>query len=155
MGDERAVRHEVRVACPVDHAFAVFTERLDGWWPASHRTVPGAVMALEPGEGGRVLERAPDGAEVPLGVVLVWDPPLALSFTWRLGSPPGRFTRVDVRFTVEGPALTRVEVVHSEGDSGLGPQWPDRARRFAENWAQVLAAYVREAEEGRWPGSSA
>jgi uncharacterized protein YndB with AHSA1/START domain len=146
MADNRSIRHEVRVACPVDRAFAVFTARIDGWWPVSHRTVPGSVMALEAGLGGRVFERGPDGVDSPLGSVLAWDPPHALSFSWRLGAPPGRFTRVDVRFVPEG-ARTRVEVVHTEGDSGLGTQWPDRARRFAENWSQVLAALLQWTED--------
>jgi uncharacterized protein YndB with AHSA1/START domain len=143
MSESAPVRHEVQVGCPVDHAFEVFTARVDAWWPVAHRTRPGAVLTLEGRVGGRLLERGPDGTEAPLGTILVWDPPRAVGFTWRLGAPPGRFTRVDVRFVAEGEARTRVEVVHVEGDSGLGAQWPERARRFDENWGQVLAAYVR------------
>ncbi|MEZ4236472.1 MAG: SRPBCC domain-containing protein [Myxococcota bacterium] len=136
------VRYEVRVACPPDHAFRVFTERIDQWWPAAHRSLPGAALAFDPpGLGGCLVERPPEGEPVPLGRILAWDPPDHLAFSWRLGAPPGRFTRVDVRFTAEA-AATRVAVCHTVADSGLGPDWPDRAARFADNWRRVLVPYV-------------
>ena len=31
------LKRSVRVRCPIDHAFAVFTDRIDLWWPSSHR----------------------------------------------------------------------------------------------------------------------
>jgi hypothetical protein len=137
--------HSVEVGCPLAHAFAVFTRRIDDWWPPGHRRSPTGRLQLEEGVGGRLVEGGDDGAEVELGRVVRWDPPegskAGLAYTWRPGAPRDRTTLVEVTFT-QVAGVTRVDVVHSEGDSGLGAEWPSRAARFDANWAEVLPAYV-------------
>jgi uncharacterized protein YndB with AHSA1/START domain len=134
------IRKVVRVRCGVEHAFDVFTARIDLWWPASHRRFPRSVMMLDPAVGGRFAERSPAGEEVLLGEVIRCEPPRAISYTWYPGAI-AEPTVVDVRFTDEGDH-TIVEVTHSEAQSGLGDAWPQRAKRFLGNWDEVLAAFV-------------
>jgi uncharacterized protein YndB with AHSA1/START domain len=133
------VRKVVRVECGVEHAFDVFTSRIDLWWPRSHRRFEDSVMLLEPAVGGRFAERTPAGEEVRMGEVVRCEPPHAISYTWYPGAIKDP-TTVDVHFLDNGDH-TVVEVTHSEGHSGLGDAWPQRARAFAKNWAAVLAAY--------------
>lgn len=79
------VRHSVHVRCPVPHAFAVFTERVDEWWPPSHRRAGGRVE-LRPGAEGRLVEHTEDGSERVLGTTARWAPPRELAFDWHLGA---------------------------------------------------------------------
>jgi uncharacterized protein YndB with AHSA1/START domain len=134
------VRKSLRVDCAVEHAFDVFTSRIDLWWPLSHRRVQGSVMLLEAKVGGLFAERTPSGEELRMGEVIRCEPPHAISYTWYPGAIE-KPTTVDVRFIDNGDH-TVVEVTHSEGGSGMGEQWPQRAQLFARNWGFVLPAYV-------------
>ena len=42
------VLRQITVACSVEHAFRVFTAKLDLWWPPGHRKFSGSSLALEP-----------------------------------------------------------------------------------------------------------
>jgi hypothetical protein len=55
---DTTVRKSVTVSTPRERAFAVFTERLDSWWPRSHHTGAADMKAvvLEPRQGGRWYE---------------------------------------------------------------------------------------------------
>ena len=150
------VKKSLRVECGVEHAFEVFTSRIDLWWPRSHRRFAGSVMLLEPAVGGRFTERTPAGEDVRLGEVIRCEPPHAISYTWYPGAI-AEPTTVEVRFNEHGNH-TIVEVVHSEGHSGLGGEWPQRAQVFAKNWGVVLPAYrsvvtgaFRETSDGEKP----
>jgi uncharacterized protein YndB with AHSA1/START domain len=133
------VKKSLRVECGVEHAFDVFTSRIDLWWPRSHRRFEGSVILLEPAVGGRFTERTPAGKDVHMGEVIRCEPPHAISYTWYPGAIEEP-TTVDVRFIDKGNH-TIVEVTHSEGHSGLGDAWPHRAQVFAKNWGAVLPAY--------------
>ena len=52
------LRLDVVVACPPDHAFDVWANRIDAWWPRDHTATgePGARVVLEPQVGGRIYE---------------------------------------------------------------------------------------------------
>lgn len=136
----------VRVRCSVDHAFSVFTERVDLWWPPGHRRFAESTLLLEARVGGRFVERAASGEEVRLGDVLACDPPHSISYTWFPGAS-SQPTRVDVRFLGEGEETT-VEVRHGEGESELGELWPDRVKLFERGWTHVLAALQAYVHDG-------
>ena len=70
------------VACPPDRAFALWTGRIDTWWPADHTVTGGhdLTVVLEPGVGGRIFERTPEGVEHDWGEVTVWEPPGRLGY---------------------------------------------------------------------------
>ncbi len=138
------VRKTVFVRCPASHAFVVFTERVDGWWPKSHRRLEDSRVALDPvGPEGLLQEVAGDRV-LPIGFVTIWSPGHALGFGWNLGAPPGMSTRVDVRF-FEEEGGTRVELVHTDGDPAI-PDWGKTARIFTNAWEHVLAGFIAAAE---------
>lgn len=134
------VERTIRVRCPVEHAFRVFTRRIDAWWPAGHRRFAGSTLTLEATPGGRFYERAPSGDEALLGEVLTVDPPHHITYTWRPGAITAP-TEVEIRFTADGDA-TRVDVTHREGPAAMGERWPERAALFARAWSHVLPAYA-------------
>ena len=139
------IRRAINVRCPVAHAFAVFTERLDLWWPPSHRRSPAGTLSMEGRVGGRFVERTESGEEHLLGEVMHWEPPHRLAYTWYPGAIE-RPTLVQIRF-VEHDGHTRVEVEHAEGDAALGEQWPVRAQKFNDAWSEVLPALATAANE--------
>jgi hypothetical protein len=59
MSPETSVRKSVVVNAPIAHAFKVFTERFDSWWPRTHHIgkVEPYTAIMEPREGGRWFER--------------------------------------------------------------------------------------------------
>ena len=136
----RQLYRTVHVRCPIARAFDAFTKQIDLWWPRSHRRFAQSRLWLEARVGGRFYEREPGGDEVRLGEVLVFDPPNRIVYSWYPGATDGP-TEVDVRFAEEGN-LTRVEVVHREGDSGLGEAWPERVVLFERGWGRVLPAFA-------------
>ena len=81
----------------IDHAFAIWTQRIGTWWPADH-TVSGdpAAVVLEGRVGGRIYERTRQGEEHDWGVVTDWRPPDQLSYRWHLGVGPEAATDVAV-----------------------------------------------------------
>jgi hypothetical protein len=80
------VRASVSVRVPPHEAFALFTGHIDAWWKRGVRfrhggARSGALVHLEPREGGRLFESfTREGGEpvvVEVGRVLVWEPPSA------------------------------------------------------------------------------
>ncbi len=112
------VRRSVTVKAPPARAFEVFTASIGRWWPKSHHIGPvdPETVIIEPREGGRWFERAPDGAECEVGKVLVWDPPARLVLAWQLTADwrydPDLLTEVEVRFLPDADGATRVELEH-------------------------------------------
>ena len=85
---------EFEVACSPEHAFDTWANRTSMWWPHSHSmsSAPGLVVTFEPRPGGRIYERAPEGAEHDWGEVLAWEPPRRLAYLWHLGTDRSRAT---------------------------------------------------------------
>ena len=138
------IRHEITVQCPVDHAFSVFTERVDAWWPPSHRRWSDSELRLERAPPARLVERHPSGQEHILGLMVDFEPPWRLGFAWHLGATAETATRVEIRF--EGAAqATRVVVEHREGPRPL-PDWARTARIFDQAWPHVLASLAATLE---------
>lgn len=118
----------IEVPCDPATAFAVFAERFDKWWPAQSHSMsamdggmPGAVV-LEPRAGGAIYEIDPAGARHEWGVLQDYVPGERLAFTWRVGQPEEKATRVEITFAADG-AGTRVVLTHSGwqvhgGDAG-------------------------------------
>jgi hypothetical protein len=69
------LRISFEVACPAEHAFAVWTSRIGTWWPPDH-TVSGEAdltVVLEGVVGGRIFERTSEGVEHDWGTVTIWE----------------------------------------------------------------------------------
>ena len=106
------VRKQISVACDVESAFRTFTEDIATWWPVESHSITGegTTAVFEPGAGGRMYERAPDGQEHDWAAILVYEPPHRVVLEWKVNSaaPP---TEVEVRFSPEGDG-TRAELEH-------------------------------------------
>ena len=132
----------VRVKASQAHAFEVFTAGLDRWWPrkASIGAAPMKAMMIEPRLGGRWYEVGADGSQATVGRVLLWDPPNRLTVSWdidRNWKPNATVgSEVEVRFTIEGPEATLVELEH---------------RKFEQMGAEAGAS-LRKDVDGGWPG---
>ncbi|WIX78182.1 SRPBCC family protein [Amycolatopsis carbonis] len=139
------VRKTITVACSREHAFKVYTEGFDSWWPREHHLGEGelAEVVLESKEGGRWYERLTDGSECVWGHVLVWEPPgrVVLSWhidgDWKIDPDPARASEIEVVFTAEGPGTTRVAIEH---------------RAFERHGATAEKVYDGVDTEGGWHG---
>jgi hypothetical protein len=143
------LRISFEVACPAEHAFAVWTSRIGTWWPPDH-TVSGQAdltVVLEGVVGGRIFERTNEGVEHDWGTVTIWEPPAAFGYSWHLGRDPEDATDVEVHFVAEDEATTRIEIEHRGwerlGESALA--WRDRNRI---GWETMLPHLVAAIEEG-------
>jgi uncharacterized protein YndB with AHSA1/START domain len=103
------------VACPPEHAFAVWTQRPSLWWPKSHSVSadPDLTVTFGPRAGGRIFERTATGEEHDWGQILEWEPPRRLVYRWHLRQDRADATRVEISFAADG-AGTAVTIVHSE-----------------------------------------
>lgn len=131
----------IDLACPVDHAFDVFTNKIDLWWPRGHRKNRDASLTLS---DDALVERSPDGSEWIMGRVAEIDPPHLLSLDWFPGSPAAP-TSVEIRFA-ESAAGTTITVIHRpllETKS----IWPQRVALFTKGWETVLPALKNFIEE--------
>lgn len=148
------VRVEVTVAVPREHAFTVFTERFDAWWPRAHYTGSGelAEAVIEPRAGGRWYTRSTDGSEGEWGSVLAWAPPERVVLAWQLDADfrydPAMMTEVEVTFTALDPHRTRVVLEHR-----LLENYGDRAAEVRGSvgnedggWGGLLRSYAGVAE---------
>jgi hypothetical protein len=145
-----AIRKSISVRVPIDIAFAVFTTEMGAWWPLASKSVTqeeAETVVVEPAIGGRVYERARNGAEHLWGEVLAWEPPARFAFSWHPGRAAETAQAVDVRFTSEGET-TRVDLVHRGWETLVGPggEIPDH---FDSGWDEALTSYVELAERSR------
>src|SRR3954466_14583229 len=116
-----AVRKSVTVKASVEHAFKVFTEGFDTWWPRSHHIgkKPMQKAVIEPRAGGRCSGREADGNECQWGTVTAWEPPNRLVIAWHIAPnfqdtdlDVSKSSEVDIRFTPEPGGTTRVDLEH-------------------------------------------
>ncbi|MDY7101806.1 MAG: SRPBCC domain-containing protein [Actinomycetota bacterium] len=134
------------VACPIDHAFTVFTDEIGAWWPLPTHSVfrerAGGLHFVD----GRLVERSTDGREATWAEVLEWDPPHRLVLTWHPGSGPEASGRVEVRFTEEDGG-TRIDLRH-DGWEAFGEDALRRRRNYAgpSAWGHVLDHFADGAE---------
>ena len=137
--DPNIVRKTRLVNAPQEVAWRVFTEKMGTWWPLDHYTIGKAKAVdaiIEPRVGGRWYERGEDGSTCDWGSVLVWEPHSRLLLSWDITADwkydPALKTEVEVRFIVEAPTRTRVELEASKDRALRSP-----SRRDARDFRQV------------------
>ena len=119
---ENVVKRSIVVNAPIEHAFKIFTERLDLWWPKEHHIGKADLETaiMEPKAGGRFYEKGVDGSECEWGKVLAFTPPSHLTLSWQLDPTwsydpnPEHASQVDVSFVDLGNGKTQVELTHSK-----------------------------------------
>ena len=151
------VRRSVTVKTGVEHAFRVFTEGFDTWWPRSHHigTSPMKRGVIEPFVGGRLYSEQVDGTDCPWGQVTTWDPPRRFVFAWQIthewGFEPdlARASEVEVQFTPQPDGSTRVDLEHRHFDR-MGPGGGEMRTAVGNDeggWGGLLKIFAEKAEE--------
>ena len=84
--EQAVVRKTITVRTSVEHAFSVFTEGYDSWWPRSHHIgkSPMKEGIIEPRVGGRCYTKQVDGTESDWGQILEWEPPHRFVLAWQI-----------------------------------------------------------------------
>lgn len=134
----------IALKCSPAHAFEAFTQKIDLWWPKTHRKDSAAVLVLDGGIGGRLYERSPNGDEWTIGEIIDWVPGKALAFNWFPGSPAAPTT---VAVTFGGDAeSSEILIEHSALSAGAIEVWPDRVALFARGWDTILPLFQLHCE---------
>jgi uncharacterized protein YndB with AHSA1/START domain len=138
---ETSVTTQTVVDAPIDHAFRVFTEGIGSWWDPDHHILEAelAEMVFEPRVGGHIIDRGTDGSECRWSRVLAYDPPHRVGFSWdislqwQLETDPTKASEIEVTFTEEGPARTRVVLTHRHLDRH-GEGWEAMRDAVGSGW---------------------
>jgi uncharacterized protein YndB with AHSA1/START domain len=134
------VRKSITVNAPRDHAFKVWTERFNDWWPKSHHIGAAELdkAVFEWRESGRAYEVGVDGSECDWGRVLVYEPPSRLVVTWQIDADfkyetdPEKASEYEVRFIEQDENTTLVEFEHRN----LERHGLEQARKLHETFNQ-------------------
>jgi len=153
---DRPVRKSITVRASVDHAFRVFTEGIDGWWPRGHHIgkSPMTKAIIQGRAGGRCYSEQADGTECDWGSILVWEPPQRFVMAWQL-SPAWQYepdlaksSEVEVRFTAEPDGSTRVDLEHRYFERhGVGSESMRAAIDSPNGWNGLLELFRARAEQ--------
>jgi uncharacterized protein YndB with AHSA1/START domain len=151
------VRRQIVVEAPLERAFIVFTDRFGDFKPREHNllTSPIAKTVFEPRVGGHIYDIAEDGSECRWARVLAYEPHERVVFSWDIGpdwqivADPENASEVEVRFIVETPERTRVELEHRNLDRH-GPGWEAVRDGIASDggWPLYLDRYAHLLAEG-------
>jgi uncharacterized protein YndB with AHSA1/START domain len=127
------------VRCPPERTFELWMARTSTWWPTTHTVSaqPGVDVIIEPGVGGRIFERTPDGAEHDWGQVTAWDPPHRIAYLWHLRQDRTDATEVEITFAAAQDSGTRVAIEH-RGWEALGGRGAEQRERNQTGWAGLL-----------------
>jgi uncharacterized protein YndB with AHSA1/START domain len=145
------VRRDVTVKATPEHAFEVFTERFDTWWPRSHSIGEADLdkVLIEPRQGGRWVEIGVDGSECVWGEVLAYEPPHRILLSWRIGgdwSLDDADSEIEVTFTPAGEGETRVELAHRHFERLRTGAALREAVGADAGWNGLLAAFAEAAK---------
>lgn len=141
---EPVLTRTIALRCGPAHAFRVFTEMTDLWWPRSHRRTTEATLVFEAMAGGRLLERSPDGEEWVLGRLTAFEPPERLCFDWFPGSPAAP-TTVEVAFRAADEG-SEIAIVHRALSEDAISAWPGKVALFERGWDTILPAFAARIE---------
>lgn len=144
-----SVSTSVEVEASAEHAFRVFTEGIGSWWDPSHHILEAdlAEMVFEPHVGGHIIDRGTDGSECRWARVLAYDPPRRVCFSWdinlrwQLETDQAKTSEIEVTFTPDGPARTRVVLTHRHLDRH-GDGWEGMRDAVGAGWSLTRFAEV-------------
>jgi uncharacterized protein YndB with AHSA1/START domain len=146
------VRKTLIVNASQAHAFDVFTNRLDSWWPKGHGigATPVKQSLIEARKGGRWYTTHEDGSETVVGHMRVWEPPHRIVFSWEVSADwkpdPSVASEVEIIFTAQSAGTTRVELEHRNFEA-LGQENGERMRGSVDGgWPGLLEIFRKQAE---------
>ena len=127
------------VACPPARTFELWTAQTSTWWPATHTVSarPDVQVIIEPGVGGRIYERTPDGDEHDWGEVTRWEPPNRIAYLWHLRQDRADATEVEITFAADDSDGTAISIEH-RGWERLGARGLEGRQRNQHGWDSLL-----------------
>lgn len=150
------VRKTITVNASIDHAFRVFTEGFDTWWPRSHHIgkSPMTKAFIEGRLGGRCGAHQKDGTDCGWGTVTAWEPPNRFVFAWQI-TPEwayepslARASEVEVRFSAQPGGITRVDLEHRYFERhGEGAAVMRTGVDSEQGWGRLLQLFAAAAEQ--------
>ena len=149
------VRKTISVKATAEHAFHVFTEGFDTWWPRSHSIgqSPLEKAIIETKVGGRCYQRSVDGTECDWARVLVWEPPRRFVLAWQLNGEwqfepdLAKASEVEICFTPESDGSTRVDLEHRHiARHGVTASLLRTGVDSPEGWSGLLQMFAEHAE---------
>jgi hypothetical protein len=149
------VQKTIVVKAGLDRAFRVFTEGIDTWWPRTHHIgkAPLEKTVIEGRVGGRCFGAQTDGTDCVWGEVLVWEPPRRFVMAWKIAAnwtyepDAAKASEVEVRFTLEGEGLTRVDLEHRHFERmGAGGESMRTMVDGQMGWGELLVLFCDVAE---------
>jgi uncharacterized protein YndB with AHSA1/START domain len=145
------VQKNIVVNAPIERAFTVFTEGIGDFKPPEHNllSVPIVETVFEPVVGGHIVDRGEDGSECRWARILAYEPPHRVVFSWDIGptwqieSDFDNCSEVEVRFTAEDDAHTRVQLEHRFIERH-GPGWESVHEGIdgSQGWPLYLDRYA-------------
>ncbi|GAB3598644.1 SRPBCC domain-containing protein [Microbacterium tumbae] len=133
------LHREVIVNADPGTAFAVFTDRIDRWWPVSELSVFGAEATVAFVDG-TIVETSATGETSPWGRVTRWDPPHRLDFSWHPGRDESLATAVTVQFLALDEDRTLVTLEHAGWERLAAPA--AAREEYGHGWPKVLERYA-------------
>jgi uncharacterized protein YndB with AHSA1/START domain len=150
------VRKSITVKASPEHAFAVFTDDMDSWWPRDHHIgkSPMKRVIVEGKVGGRCYTQQMDGTDCDWGSVLTWDPPRRFVMAWRITTKweyetdLWKSSEVEVSFTPLADGSTRVDLEHRHlARHGAGFEGMRGAVDSANGWTGTMARFAARVAE--------
>ena len=124
-------------------AFALFTEKINAWWPPERRHTRDPHSEIFLLATGRFYERTHEGDEVELGRVRSWERPSRILLDFYIATGPDHPTEVEIVFAADGRE-TRVTVIHRPKPESA-ELWTERAPRYERSWSFVLQSFAQAA----------
>ena len=152
--ESSSVQRTITVEASQEHAFDVFTQGIDSWWPRTHHIGKSPLLksVIEGWAGGRCYGAQEDGTDCVWGQVLVWEPPSRLVIAWQIthqwGYEPdlAKSSEVEVRFTALGERLTRVDLTHGYFERmGAGADSMRTTVSSPGGWGTLLEMFAAKA----------
>jgi uncharacterized protein YndB with AHSA1/START domain len=150
------VQKSVTVRASAEHAFRIFTEGFDSWWPRTHHigSSPMKRAVIEPFVGGRCYSEQVDGTDCPWGKVVAWEPPRRVALAWMITPEwkyepdPSKASEVEIRFTALGDGTTRVDLEHRHFERHGSGGDEMRTRIDSEGgWGSLLQLFRQQVEK--------
>jgi uncharacterized protein YndB with AHSA1/START domain len=152
-GSHPPVVKTVEVGLSPQDAFVLFTEGMGSWWPVDTHSIAADTyegrfstekLVFEARKGGRIYELMSNGEIGEWGIVLEWDPPVRVMFSWKPNLRDEPATQVEVTFR-SSKRGTIVDLQHT-GWERLGSVSARMRGAYDQGWPGVLGLFREKAD---------
>ncbi|PUB18872.1 hypothetical protein [Yoonia sediminilitoris] len=135
------IQKSVTVPLTPTEAFALFTSKMDLWWPKAGYSVGGAASKLHfpSHKNGEITETDAGGTTHVWGRVIACEPGAYVAFSWHPDRPESEATVVEMR-SIATDTGTSCDLTHGGFDI-LGPTADAISTSYLHGWDIVLGCY--------------